>query len=359
MKYSSIKRWRSSETIASFWEKYQMGKINLNPKYQRRSVWSEDKQAYFINSIINNFPVPPIFASYSLEDDRIDIIDGKQRLTAIKNFIEGKIPHYVEYEEEVTFSRTKTGSGEYLRQLSYESARDFWSYEIGFEYIDGFDDEVITQVFERLNNSGERLTGQELRNNRYNKSRLISFISDIKSSLEWKGIKLSVSQARAEEDEFISELFFLIHTKRVQSGTARSLESLWKKYHDEIEDEDLRTFFRVLLEFHNLDIDLKKLRASTLSNFYAIFSAILATFDGVGVGDLSRIKKFFERRAEILGNKRVDFDLLFDHDRSGLITEYELSRKIALRSIKSRAQAIKYLCIYCGIKTNLIEGADI
>ena len=60
--------------------------IDLNPDFQRRGRWDVDKQSRFIESIIMNVPIPPIFLG---EDQygKYVVLDGKQRLTAIKDFL--------------------------------------------------------------------------------------------------------------------------------------------------------------------------------------------------------------------------------------------------------------------------------
>ncbi len=35
--------------------------INLNPDFQRRDRWNQEKQSRFIESIIMNVPIPPVF----------------------------------------------------------------------------------------------------------------------------------------------------------------------------------------------------------------------------------------------------------------------------------------------------------
>jgi uncharacterized protein with ParB-like and HNH nuclease domain len=60
--------------------------INLNPDFQRRGRWDRDQQSRFIESIIMNVPVPPVF----LGEDQYGmyvVLDGRQRLTAINEFL--------------------------------------------------------------------------------------------------------------------------------------------------------------------------------------------------------------------------------------------------------------------------------
>ncbi|KAK1227752.1 hypothetical protein PQX77_009223 [Marasmius sp. AFHP31] len=71
--------------------------IDLNAEYQRDVVWTKEKQSFLIDSIFNNYYVPPIIFSVRKHENGIDemrvCIDGKQRLTAILLFLEGTIPY--------------------------------------------------------------------------------------------------------------------------------------------------------------------------------------------------------------------------------------------------------------------------
>jgi hypothetical protein len=60
--------------------------INLNPDFQRRDRWDQEKQSRFIESIIMNVPVPPVFLGED-EYGSYVVLDGRQRLTAIKEFL--------------------------------------------------------------------------------------------------------------------------------------------------------------------------------------------------------------------------------------------------------------------------------
>lgn len=82
---------------------YQMirhGQLDLNPPWQRDVVWSPAKQKELIKSILLGIPIPSIILHLQnpgkLGKERYSIIDGKQRLTAIRNFIENnfKLPPY-------------------------------------------------------------------------------------------------------------------------------------------------------------------------------------------------------------------------------------------------------------------------
>jgi hypothetical protein len=60
--------------------------IDLNPDFQRRDRWDVEKQSRFIESIIMNVPIPPVFLGEDQYGTYV-VLDGRQRLTAIKDFL--------------------------------------------------------------------------------------------------------------------------------------------------------------------------------------------------------------------------------------------------------------------------------
>ncbi|NAO33395.1 DUF262 domain-containing protein [Pseudomonas syringae] len=60
--------------------------IKINPEFQRRDRWDEERQSRLIESLLMNVPIPPVFLG---EDDYgfYVVLDGRQRLTAIQSFL--------------------------------------------------------------------------------------------------------------------------------------------------------------------------------------------------------------------------------------------------------------------------------
>lgn len=139
------------------------GRWDLQPDFQRRSRWSPGKQSRLIESFIMNVPVPPIFL-YEYEYSKAEVMDGLQRLTALKQFYSNQLTlTELEYWQ-VLEGRTYDTLPVQLRQgidrryissivLLYETAKR-----------EGQADQLKKLVFERINSGGERLTEQESRN---------------------------------------------------------------------------------------------------------------------------------------------------------------------------------------------------
>jgi uncharacterized protein with ParB-like and HNH nuclease domain len=60
--------------------------INLNPEFQRRNRWDDERRSRFIESIIMNVPIPPVFLGED-EYGKYVVLDGRQRLTAVNEFL--------------------------------------------------------------------------------------------------------------------------------------------------------------------------------------------------------------------------------------------------------------------------------
>src|SRR5262245_40307540 len=63
--------------------------MNLRPEYQRRLVWDRKKKSLFVESMLMNVPIPPVFL-YEIDLNRYEVMDGQQRLNAILEFYDNQ-----------------------------------------------------------------------------------------------------------------------------------------------------------------------------------------------------------------------------------------------------------------------------
>ncbi|KAF2116519.1 hypothetical protein BDV96DRAFT_572295 [Lophiotrema nucula] len=77
----------------------ESGAIDVEPEYQRDVVWTADRMTGLVDSLMENYYIPPIILNKKIHravDGSVSSIyvcvDGKQRLTSIKAFIKGMIP---------------------------------------------------------------------------------------------------------------------------------------------------------------------------------------------------------------------------------------------------------------------------
>lgn len=155
-------RRQNFQTISWFYDVYKRGLLNLDPPYQRRSVWNQIYKEEFIDTILLQYPAPAIFLYEEISEEGLstyNVVDGKQRLSAIFVFIGGVFP--------VSESSQVSLKGKYFEQFSKEEKTAFWTYEFSVEYLPTNEDTLIESIFRRINKNTARLTPQELRHARF------------------------------------------------------------------------------------------------------------------------------------------------------------------------------------------------
>lgn len=60
---------------------YSEGELIIKPNYQRTFRWATDKQSRFIESLLLEMPIPPIYV-IEVEDGKYELIDGLQRISS-------------------------------------------------------------------------------------------------------------------------------------------------------------------------------------------------------------------------------------------------------------------------------------
>ncbi|PSJ22921.1 hypothetical protein CVH10_03245 [Halomonas sp. ND22Bw] len=276
-----VDRRTGTISIASFHEQNQLDKFNYDPPYQRRSVWSDEKQSYFIDSLLRNFPIPPIFLHRKIDSETgkttFDVIDGKQRLTAISRFIAGEISASNEYggeEEDDALSGVFFADlGEVSELSGYKSA--FWKYDLPIEYIDPSNVGLIEMVFDRLNRNGEPLKGQELRNAQYHSSNLTCTVDEIAEMPYWQQRLEVTDRARMEDKEFCAECLLSVYKDDVIGSSQKILDDLYQRHEgDDFNDALVRV--RSMTEaIERVGLDYGAHRITGVSHLYGIWALAL------------------------------------------------------------------------------------
>lgn len=77
---------------------YKNGELIIEPEFQRLFRWSPEKQSRFIESLILEMPIPPIFV-IEIEEGKYELIDGLQRISSYISF-RGELNYAAVAEEE-------------------------------------------------------------------------------------------------------------------------------------------------------------------------------------------------------------------------------------------------------------------
>lgn len=133
--------------------------IELNPGYQRRRVWKDNKKkSLLIESLMLRIPIPA-FYFYESEDGNYQVIDGQQRLTTIKEFVNGEF-HLTGLEY-----LGKEYNKRKFQDLDTKYVQRIYRTQIAVNILDARSPKnVIYDIFRRVNTGGVNLNSQEMRN---------------------------------------------------------------------------------------------------------------------------------------------------------------------------------------------------
>ncbi|WP_054115606.1 DUF262 domain-containing protein [Enterococcus sp. RIT-PI-f] len=149
---------------------FQEGEIEI-PDMQRNFVWSTSKCSKLIESILIGLPIPPLFFM-DKGNNRYEVIDGLQRLTAISNFILGNnwgnITNSVHRNRPAKLSTNVDESivGKKFVDLNLEQQKKLKRSTItviDFRQIGQQDDKAKYLIFERINTGSELLNPMQIR----------------------------------------------------------------------------------------------------------------------------------------------------------------------------------------------------
>ena len=101
-------------SISEIHQKIQRGELILDPDFQRAKVWGPDKKTAFIESLYMEIMIPPIYVveipnNNLLSSQTYEVVDGKQRLSSILDFISNKLilsKKYLEYYSDIFGGRS-------------------------------------------------------------------------------------------------------------------------------------------------------------------------------------------------------------------------------------------------------------
>jgi 5-methylcytosine-specific restriction endonuclease McrA len=196
---------------------FRSRQINLEPGFQRRSVWTLSDRRRLIQSIFAGYPLPSIFLYRRTHNGRLvyDVIDGKQRLESV--FMFTALGRFKRDQYNVKFD-LGTGLDWYdwsaVRKCFAERRAAFDSYKIQTVEVTG-DLHQIIDLFVRINSTGKRLTSGERRHAQFYDSPFLreaeGLVKQFEKYLRAEHVLSSAQIDRMKGTELFSELLMSLH----------------------------------------------------------------------------------------------------------------------------------------------------
>lgn len=211
---SKAQESRASVTPYSFGElanMYANKELIIDPDYQRLFRWSDEKQSQFIESLMLELPVPPLFM-IQREDETYELADGLQRMSTYLRFVGGfkkNQPQETELLERVKEDLI-LGGCDIVKELNgrnYESLPTALAIRLRRSRIDcaitkiGSDPNLRYHIFKRLNTGGEKLSAHEARSSftRMLSPQWVDFIIALSKNLDFVSCIESITDYQREQ----------------------------------------------------------------------------------------------------------------------------------------------------------------
>lgn len=157
MDYTS--KTRSLQSLVKDMDK---GTINLSHKLQRpEGQWNRKQKTDLIDSLLRHYPINPTYAIVE-EDGTLSVIDGVQRLSTIRDYIENGFALSKDMDSVIINSEEKNLSGLKFEKLDEDTKSEILNAELQIYRMTQCTETDIREMFRRQN-AGKPLNSKLLR----------------------------------------------------------------------------------------------------------------------------------------------------------------------------------------------------
>jgi len=208
---------------------YKRDELDLNPWYQRRSVWTVPQKSYLINTMFERKPVPTCYIRHKIDLEREksvkEVVDGQQRIRAILEYNENKYSaRHPNYKKHVKIS-----------DITATERKRFLTTSLSIGYLIEAEDADVIDIFGRLNSVSKTLNSQEKRNAKYSGEMKQFCLKEAASRVAlWRSLSIFTANdiARMSEIQFLSEVVQNL-VKGLTDYSAKRLDDFYEEYEED------------------------------------------------------------------------------------------------------------------------------
>jgi hypothetical protein len=267
--------------VHQFSSLFQGRRLNLEPGFQRKSVWTNSDRTRLIQSIIAGYPLPSVFLYKRDQNGRVmyDVIDGKQRLETI--FMFTKLGRFKKdwFEAKLDLDEGPLWYDWLAIRRYFPHVRAaFESYKIPTVEVSGELSQIV-DLFVRINSTGKRLTSGEKRHAKFYTSRFLKeadrLVARFHRYLREQRILTPAQLDRMKGTELFSELLMSINN----GGPINKKTALDRAIgNDSVNGNTLsrvsREFVATLNLVKRMFPELKQTRFRNSVEFYSLFMLV-------------------------------------------------------------------------------------
>ncbi len=264
----------SDPDIATLYRKIRQKRLDLQPNFQRGEVWGKAKKQRLIDSILRGWHIPPIHVIQVPNSEKQEVLDGQQRLAAIRDFLEGDFAINGNLDPIESYIMKLDGLS--WNELPEAVSGKIEDFTIRLLTISDYKPGEPGELFYRLNQP-TNLTSAEQRNAYFGEARQqVKDLSEAMVKLGYSREILGFSNSRMAYDDVISKFLLTLELGTLKKKiTANSITSRYRDSEGfdikliKASDESLAKLFNCLTKFKN---PIKLNKASALSWLIFIYS---------------------------------------------------------------------------------------
>ena len=309
-------------SINDFLEWSDNEQLELSPKFQRRSVWTDTARSYLMDTIVSGKPMPKVFIRQKLNPQTRksirEVVDGQQRLRTILSFMKDGFV--------ISKRHNKTYGGLFFSQLNDvddEIQSQILNYEISVDLLVNMSDPDVLDVFGRLNSYSVTLNEQEKINaNHFGPFKTLADGIAHSNNSFWIDNKVISEQnvLRMIDVQMTADLLIgMVEGIRSKKQIKKFYEQYEKEFDFDTEDLELKFRSIITLISELFDNNFKKREFRRPHVFYSLFMTLYHLEYGVEnlEADPMRVEDLgFARVSQKL--ERVDY--IFSEDDKNLLS---------------------------------------
>ena len=321
----------------------------VNKNYQRGvGLWPLNARTYFIDSILNGYPFPKITIRQTVDlktkKSTREIIDGQQRMTSIRDFINNRMR---------LSKASEDFHGMNFDELELETQREFLAYEVSVDTVIAATEDEVLGIFRRMNSYTLPLNEAEKRHATY-QGEFKWFIKEMMSSysplLEDYQILSTRQISRMDDADLITELAQVILEGVFTRGSKR-LNAIYKSNEYSFQNkEDVHAKLIEVLDFIKVNLrDVCETGVLKGYSFYSIVSALIYNKWGIidlGPDELSGIYTIeaFSGDPSVANQQLSElFSAIDQQDQEGPYGDFVKACSRTTHSISNRRTRLKWM----------------
>lgn len=331
LKYK-ISYYPADLTLKGYLEKKKSGQLVI-PPFQRSYVWDQVKASKLIESFLLGLPVPGVFLYKERDTNKLQVIDGQQRILTAVRYFEGT------FDEKIF--RLKNVQNKWTGK-KYEELDEADRFQLDdtvlratvVQQLDPDDDSSVFHIFERLNTGGINLNPMEIRKCVYNGSQF-SLLEHLNGLSQWrKLIGQPKEDKRYRDMELVLRVAALSHSwekyKKPMKGYLNNYLEKIKKMREDTQHEFIEKTKEEITEAFDYtlaNLGEKPFHLYGRLNYAAMDSILVAAGKAQKLG----ITNFKDRYESLIKNEEYVKDVTQDTSDEKTLTN-RISKAISILS---------------------------